>query len=248
MRYFIELSYNGKDYHGWQNQPNAITVQSVVENALSKLLRNDITIVGAGRTDTGVHAKQMFAHFDTLEEIDTNFLTLKLNAFLPKTIAIHNIHKVKNNAHARFDALSRCYIYKINTHKDVFIFDNSYYFNKELNIDILQSACDILFKYKDFKCFSRTHTDVKTYLCEIMSASWSKTEDECLIFKIKADRFLRNMVRAIVGTMLEIGIGKKSLEDLHAIIASRDRSTAGPSAPAHALYLTKIEYPKDTFI
>ncbi|MBT8260984.1 MAG: tRNA pseudouridine(38-40) synthase TruA [Flavobacteriaceae bacterium] len=243
MRYFIELSYNGKSFHGWQNQPNAITVQSIVEDALSKLLSNDISIVGAGRTDTGVHAQQMFAHFDS-NQIDCEIITFKLNSFLPKTIAIHNIFEVSENAHARFDALSRSYIYRISKVKDVFEFDNAYYFKNTLDVNLMNSACRILFDYKDFKCFSRTHTDVKTYNCKIMEAKWNEVDNE-LHFHIKADRFLRNMVRAIVGTMLDIGTKKIEVSKLHEIIESRDRSQAGASAPAHGLYLSKIEYSKE---
>ena len=243
MRYFIELSYNGKSFHGWQNQPNAITVQSVVEDALSKLLTEKISIVGAGRTDTGVHAKQMFAHFSS-KTIDCDLITYKLNSFLPKTIAVHNIFKVKSEAHARFDAISRSYIYRISRIKDVFEYDNAYYFKNDLDVNLMNKACKILFDYEDFKCFSRTHTDVKTYNCNIMEVKWIEVDNE-LHFHIKADRFLRNMVRAIVGTMIEIGTKKMKVEILHDIIKSRDRSKAGASAPAHGLYLSRIEYPKN---
>ena len=246
MRYFIELSFNGKSFHGWQNQPNAITVQSVVEDALSKLLKSEIAIVGAGRTDAGVHAKQMYAHFDTME-FDCEVIKYKLNSFLPKTIAIHNIFKVKLDAHARFDALSRQYIYKIAKAKDVFKYENSYYFKNNLDIHLMNEACKILFDYNDFKCFSRSNTDVKTYNCNIMEAKWYETNNE-LHFEIKADRFLRNMVRAIVGTMLEIGTKKLKVEDLHHIIISKDRSEAGASAPAHGLYLSNIKYPKNILL
>lgn len=244
MRYFIELSYNGKSFHGWQNQPNAITVQNVVEDALSKLLKSSISIVGAGRTDAGVHAQQMYAHFDA-DEFDCNLIQYKLNSFLPKTIAIHDIFKVKEDAHARFDAISRSYIYKISTKKDVFGYENSYYFKNSLDIDRMNKACELLFNYKDFKCFSRSNTDVKTYNCEIMDAKWIMVKDQ-IHFYIKADRFLRNMVRAIVGTMLDIGTYKTEVEGLNTIIESRERSNAGASAPAHGLYLSKIEYPKET--
>jgi tRNA pseudouridine38-40 synthase len=243
LRYFIELSYNGKDYHGWQNQPNAITVQAVLEKALSTLLKETIAIVGAGRTDAGVHAKQMFAHFDVLKEIDFDTLTYNLNSFLPKDIAIHHIFKVNNDAHARFDAISRTYIYRISLQKNVFSFENTYYYKQKLDINKMNEASKILFEYKDFKCFSRSNTDVKTYNCEIMNAAW-KIENDELVFIIKADRFLRNMVRAIVGTMIEIGTGKMKVEQLHNVITSRDRSQAGASVPGHALYLSKIEYPK----
>jgi len=243
MRYFIELSFNGKSFHGWQNQPNAITVQSVVEDALSKLLKTDVSIVGAGRTDAGVHAKQMFAHFDA-EEFDSELLKYKLNSFLPKPIAIHKIFKVKSDAHARFDALSRSYSYRISRVKDVFEFENAYYFKNDLDSNLMNKACKVLFEYNDFESFSRSNTDVKTHNCKIMDAKWVETNNE-LRFEIKADRFLRNMVRAIVGTMLDIGTKKLNIDDLHKIIKSKNRSEAGASAPAHGLYLSSIEYPKN---
>lgn len=246
MRYFIQLSYNGKDFHGWQNQPNAITVQEVIEDALSKILRTPIEIVGAGRTDAGVHAKEMIAHFDTNQALNDN-LIYKLNAFLPKTIAIQSIKAVKEDAHARFDAVSRSYIYRIALVKNVFSFDQSYYFKLPLNVDLMNEAAKILFEYKDFQCFSRSNTDVKTYNCKMMHASW-KVDGNELIFEISADRFLRNMVRAIVGTMLDIGIGKMEVEALHDVILSKDRSKAGASAPAHGLYLTNIEYPNTIYL
>lgn len=242
MRYFIELSYNGKAYHGWQNQPNATSVQEVLEKALSTLLREPIDIVGAGRTDAGVHAKQMFAHFDTVADFSKNEITYKLNSFLPKDIAIHAIFEVPNDAHARFDALSRSYIYRISTTKNVFDYNYSYNFNLPLDVEAMNEACKVLFEYKNFKCFSRSNTDVKTYNCEIMEAKWEK-EKSMLIFSITANRFLRNMVRAIVGTMLDIGLGKISTEEFHDIIKSKDRTKAGASVPGHALYLTNITYP-----
>jgi len=243
LRYFIELSYNGNAYHGWQNQPNAISVQEVLEKALSTLLKEKIAIVGAGRTDTGVHAKQMFAHFNTTVEFSLVSIKYKLNSLLPKDIAIQEIFKVSNEAHARFDALSREYMYRISLHKNVFAFNDSYYFKQKLDVEKMNEASKILFEYEDFKCFSRSNTDVKTYNCNIMNAEWTLKDAE-LIFTIKADRFLRNMVRAIVGTMINIGIGKTSIIQFKDIIKSRNRSQAGASVPGHALYLTKIEYPK----
>lgn len=244
MRYFIELSYNGKAYHGWQNQPKSISVQEIIEDSLSKLLSDTIAIVGAGRTDAGVHASQMFAHFDTEVTFIEKDLVYKLNSFLPKDIAVHTIFKVKPNAHARFDALSRTYVYRITLKKNVFTFDNVFYLKYDLNVDKMNEACKVLFMYKDFQCFSKTKTDVKTFDCDIMKAEWFFKEDE-LHFTIKADRFLRNMVRAIVGTMINIGIGKLNVEDLHTIIASKNRSEAGFSVPAHALYLIEVAYPNN---
>ena len=244
MRYFLELSYNGKAYHGWQNQPNAISVQEVIEKGLSTLLRESIAIVGAGRTDAGVHAKQMFAHFDTDLEVGEENLVFKLNSYLPKDIAIQNIFGVIPEAHARFDALSRTYLYRVSLEKDAFNYNNAYYFKGELDLDKMNEASKILFDYMDFECFSKTNTDVNTFNCKIMKAEWTQYENE-LHFVIKADRFLRNMVRAIVGTMINIGVGKIEVEELHNIIKSKNRSEAGFSVPAHGLYLTKIEYPKE---
>ncbi|WP_040254200.1 tRNA pseudouridine(38-40) synthase TruA [Psychroserpens mesophilus] len=241
MRYFIELSYNGKSYHGWQIQPNAITVQEVLEHALSTVLQSKISVMGAGRTDTGVHASQMFAHFDFDEFIDDN-LVFKLNSFLPDDIAIHSVFQVNDESHARFDALSRTYIYKISQNKNVFNSNLAYALYHPLDIEAMNRACEILLTYKDFQCFSKVHTDVKTYYCKIMFAQWAYKENE-LVFTIQADRFLRNMVRAIVGTMINIGSGKMKVEDLHDVIKSKNRSEAGFSVPAHGLYLIKIEYP-----
>jgi tRNA pseudouridine38-40 synthase len=242
LRFFIELSYNGKAYHGWQNQPDAISVQEVLENALSTLLKQDISIVGAGRTDAGVHASQMFAHFDFEFALPEN-LSFKLNSFLPGDISVKAIFEVTQDAHARFDALSRTYHYRISTRKNVFNFDFAYALQKELNLERMEKACEILLQYNDFQCFSKVNTDVKTYHCKLMQAEWMANDDE-LVFVIKADRFLRNMVRAIVGTLINIGLGKIKLEALHDIIKSKHRSEAGFSAPAHGLYLMKIEYPK----
>lgn len=247
MRYFIELSYNGKGYHGWQNQPNGITVQEVVEKALSTLISERVSIMGAGRTDAGVHATQMFAHFDTDIVFKAHELVFKLNSFLPNDIAIAAIFEVKPEIHARFYALSRTYLYRVSVNKNVFTFENSLYVKHALDVDKMNEASKILFEYKDFQCFSKTHTDVKTYNCDIMQAEWIVKDDE-LHFVIKANRFLRNMVRAIVGTMINIGLGKMDVDELHTIIKSKNRSEAGFSVPAHGLYLTNIEYPKDIIL
>ena len=243
MRYFIELAYNGKMYHGWQNQPDTVSVQEVLEKGLSILLTSNVSITGAGRTDAGVHATQMFAHFDSDVIFEEENLAFRLNAFLPKDIVIYSIFKVNSEAHARFDATSRSYLYRVSTIKNPFSTDDAYFFRPELDIEVMNKACEVLFEYHDFQCFSKSNTDVKTYNCEIKSASWKQVRDE-LHFEISADRFLRNMVRAIVGTMIDIGMGKISIEDLHDIIKSKDRSQAGYSVPAHGLYLTKIEYPE----
>ena len=244
LRYFIELSYNGSTYHGWQYQPNDITVQEVIEKSLSVLLKEKTPIMGAGRTDAGVHASQMFAHFDTDFVFDEADLVYKLNLYLPKDVAIHSIFKVKDKAHARFNALSRTYLYRITLKKNVFSFNSAYYIKQDLDVDAMNAATKILFQYKDFQCFSKVKTDVKTYNCTIMKAEWTLVNDE-LQFVIKADRFLRNMVRAIVGTMIHVGLGKINVEDLHTIIKSKSRSEAGYSVPAQALYLTEVEYPND---
>lgn len=244
MRYFLELSYNGKAYHGWQIQPNAITVQAVIEKALSTLLKQPTAIVGAGRTDTGVHAKQLFAHFNFEGEIEVQNLVYKLNSFLPKDIAITTIFKVKPEAHARFDALSRTYHYHISTAKNVFNNDFSYQVLQPLNVEKMNEASAILLQYQDFECFSKSNTDVKTYLCNITEAFWTPTNTN-LQFTITANRFLRNMVRAIVGTLVNVGLGKLSVDDVHTIIASKSRSEAGFSVPAQGLFLVNVEYPEE---
>jgi tRNA pseudouridine38-40 synthase len=244
LRYFIELAYKGTNYHGWQYQPGADSVQETLNKALSLLLKTEIEIVGAGRTDTGVHAKQMFAHFDYETEIDAPQLVHKLNSYLPKDIVVYNILNVPDESHARFDALKRTYEYHIHTTKDAFENEGSYQYQLPLDIDKMNQACQLLFKYNDFECFSKVNTDVRTFNCVIFEAHWQQDRNK-LVFTIAADRFLRNMVRAIVGTMINIGTGKISLEDFEKIIESKDRSQAGFSAPAHGLYLTKIEYKKN---
>ena len=247
-RYFIELSYNGGAYHGWQRQPNAISVQHVLEESLSKLLRENISILGAGRTDTGVHARQMFAHFDLTTVIENpKELVFLLNGFLPNDIAIKKIHRVISSAHARFDASERSYEYHIATVKDPFYAAFHHYLKNKPDIDLMNQATKILLAYEDFKCFSRSNTDVKTFLCNIKKAEWQQ-EDDYLVFYICANRFLRNMVRAIVGTLLEIGFKKRKVEDIDMVIKSKDRGKAGFSAPAHGLYLSRIEYPQNTFV
>ena len=242
MRYFIELSYSGEAYHGWQNQPNAITVQEKTEKALSTLLKTPISIMGAGRTDAGVHAKQMFAHFDFNGSMKTSDLIFKLNAFLPNDIAIRNLFKVNNSTHARFDAVSRTYLYRIALKKNVFNYKNTFYVKQTLDVERMKAASKILFQYKNFQCFSKSNTDVKTYHCTILKAEWHLKDGE-LQFIIKADRFLRNMVRAIVGTLINIGLKKIEIADMHTIIKSKNRSEAGFSVPAHGLYLIEVEYP-----
>lgn len=242
LRYFIEFAYNGKNYHGWQQQPNAPSVQETLGKAISVLLRSTVEITGAGRTDTGVHAKQMFAHFDTDISFEADILKNKLNSYLPKDIAIIKIHTVDDDAHARFDAVKRTYEYHITNVKDVFEEPLSWYCHHNLDVEKMNQAAKILFEFEDFQCFSKVNTDVKTFLCKIMEANWTKTENK-LVFTVAADRFLRNMVRAIVGTLVNVGMGKLSLEDFRKIIESKNRNEAGASAPAHGLFLTKVEYP-----
>jgi len=246
LRYFLELSYAGTNYHGWQAQPNAVTVQETIEHALGLLLRNPIKITGAGRTDTGVHARQMFAHFDVEKPINPDDLTYKLNSFLPPDIAIHKTYPVKDTAHARFDAVARSYQYFIHRYKDPFLTETSWYLAKDLDVDLMNQAAKILMQYKDFKSFSKTHTDVKTYICDMRQAAW-KVIDNQLVFYITANRFLRNMVRAIVGTLVDVGLRKISRDELIQIIESRDRSNAGFSVPAKGLFLTEIVYPPQIF-
>jgi len=244
LRYFIDLSFNGKNYHGWQHQPDTVTVQDILEQALSTILRETIKITGAGRTDTGVHAKQMIAHFDYKESDNLTDTVYKLNSFLPKDIAIKKIIPVKEDSHARFDAFLRTYEYRITNEKNPFLQDYAYFLHHLPDINKMNEASNILLSYKDFQCFSRSKTDVKTYHCTINEANWTM-DNKHLTFTITADRFLRNMVRAIVGTLLDIGNGTISTEDLHAIIKSKNRSNAGTSVPAHGLFLTKVTYPKE---
>ncbi len=246
MRYFIQFSYFGKAYHGWQNQPNAITVQEVLEKALSTLLREKVEVVGAGRTDAGVHARQMFGHFDFEPISDTDDLIYRLNAFLPDDIAVQGIHQVADETHARFDAVERTYEYWLVQEKDPFLFDHAHFVKHPLDMDAMNEAAKILLEYTDFECFSKSNTDVKTFNCDVRQANW-KPDGEKWVFTITADRFLRNMVRAVVGTLLDVGMGKISSKDIHNIVASKDRGKAGVSVPAKGLYLTKVLYPKDIF-
>jgi tRNA pseudouridine38-40 synthase len=241
LRYFIELSYNGKNYYGWQIQPDVISVQEKLTKALSTILREEIAIVGAGRTDAGVHASQMYAHFDIDKELDDNF-TYKLNAILPDDIVIYKTTKVADDAHARFDAVSRSYEYKIWLGRNPFLLDTTWQLNyKNIDIEAMNVAAKLLYDYEDFECFSKVKTDVHTFNCTVTNAEW-KLEGNQLSFFISANRFLRNMVRAIVGTLLDIGLGKKSVEDFKTIIESKNRSKAGVSVPAKGLFLTKVEY------
>lgn len=243
-RYFLQLSYKGTNYHGWQIQPNAISVQEVLEKTLSTVLRETVEVVGAGRTDTGVHASFFVLHFDLNNELNNlKNLVYKLNSLLPTDIAIQKIWQVENNLHARFSAVSRTYKYYISTKKNPFKTDTSFKYLLPLEVDKMNEAARILAEYEDFTSFSRLHTDVKTNNCKILWAEWEVLNTQ-LIFTIKADRFLRNMVRAIVGTLLEVGKGKLSLSDFRKIIEAKDRAAAGASAPAKGLFLVEVEYPE----
>ncbi len=245
-RYFIELAYNGRNYHGWQIQPGTPTVQEVLNRALSTLLREEIQVVGAGRTDTGVHASFYVAHFDTCQSLEYPEQTVyKLNRILGKDIAVSRIYPVATDKHARFSAVSRTYQYFIDKNKNPFTCEYAWKVYPLPDIRLMNEACQVLFEYRDFTSFSKLHTDVKTNNCIIMDAHWKDTGKQ-LVFTIKADRFLRNMVRAIVGTMVEIGQGKLTLADFRRIIESRNRCNAGTSVPGHALFLCHVDYENDT--
>lgn len=244
LRYFVRFSYLGKAYHGWQKQPNAQTVQQCMEECFSTLLRTPVELVAAGRTDTGVHAGEMYAHFDHGDLIVPDDLVSRLNSFLPDDIAIQNIFEVPDEAHARFSAIERTYTYRITQEKDPFTMDTAYYTRQTYDVSMMNEAAKILIGKKDFECFSKSNTDVKTFICDLRNAHWEYQGSQ-LIFSISADRFLRNMVRAIVGTLLDIGMGKRSLQDVNSIIKSKDRKLAGVSVPAKGLSLDRVQYPKD---
>ena len=245
-RFFIELSYKGTNYHGWQIQKNARTVQEVLDDALSMVFRQSIETVGCGRTDTGVHARKFFAHFDVKEAIqpqDYEVFVYRLNSILPSDISIYALHPVEPEAHARFDALSRSYAYYMHFKKDPFLAEFSWQARKQPDIEKMNAAASLLQSYTDFSCFSKAHTQVYTNNCTISEAYWDYTDTGSLVFHVSANRFLRNMVRAIVGTLLNVGYGVYTPEHIHAILKSKDRSNAGTSVPAKGLFLTDIVYP-----
>ncbi len=248
-RYFIYISFKGTAYHGWQIQPGSATVQKVLDDALSTILKEKISTTGAGRTDAGVHAKVFCAHFNcSYIDLGMNKEVVKrLNGLLPKDISVASLVKVRPDAHARYSAVSRTYKYYISRSKDPFRDDFSLYFNGSLNVEKMNQACSILVKHNDFTSYSRLHTNVKNNLCRIIYAGWEESKDR-LVFTIKADRFLRNMVRAIVGTMIETGTGKIDIHEFEKIILGRNRSLAGQSAAAKGLFLNDIEYPDEIFI
>lgn len=247
MRYFVYFSYRGTVYHGWQRQPNGVSVQEVMEGALSTLLQEKITVTGAGRTDAGVHAERMVAHFDTERQLDCGSLVVRANGFLPKDIAIEKIVPVTEDAHARFSATERRYEYRIVQKKSPFLEGIATYIHYELDFDKMNEAARLLLTTKDFASFCKLHTDVKTTLCDVRDAHWEQ-RGEMWVFCISADRFLRNMVRAIVGTLMEVGRGRMAVEEFGKVIDRQHRTAAGMSAPAEGLFLTGVEYPSSVFI
>jgi tRNA pseudouridine38-40 synthase len=243
QRYFAEISYDGTNYHGWQFQPNAPTVQEEINKAIAKILNlPEVKTMGCGRTDAGVHASQFFLHFDIENEVDTKRLTFVLNKILDPAIVVKRIFEVAPKSHSRFSATSRRYHYYFGKERNPFDRHFVNYNLKELNVQLMQQACAILFEYKDFTSFSKAQTQTATNDCTIMDAQWIEKEHQ-LIFTIKANRFLRNMVRAIVGTMLDVGLENISLDDFRKIIELKNRDAAGKSVSGHALFLSEVNYP-----
>lgn len=247
MRYFFEVSYRGSRYHGWQAQKNATGVQEVLENALGLILQEMISITGSGRTDTGVHCRQQYFHADINKKFKREWLQQRVNSFLPEDIAIADIRDVKPDAHARFDAYSRSYEYVITRKKDPFLTEEAYFYGKGLDIPTMNHAASLLIGKHNFESFSKVRTDVSNFICDITEAEWHEEQDK-LYFKISANRFLRGMVRAIVGTLLDIGKGKITVEGFKTIIENRDRRKAGSAAPPQGLFLTKVLYPEHIFL
>ena len=247
MRYFINLSYNGTNYHGWQAQKNAISIQKVLTDALCMMLREEVSLTGCGRTDAGVHAREYYAHMDLVKELgrtQAGKLVFKLNSFLGKDISLRDIFSVRPDAHARFSATLRTYKYYITRVKDPFLVDRSYYHFGPIDIDLMNRGAELIMKYSDFTSFSKVDSDTKTKICRISEAQWERSGD-LLVFTISADRFLRNMVRAIVGTLLDLGTGKMLLRDLKLVIEAKNRSDAGDSVAACGLFLEQVVYPED---
>jgi tRNA pseudouridine38-40 synthase len=243
MRYFLEFSYKGTAYNGWQKQNNALGVQQVLEEALAKVLRMPIELTGSSRTDTGVHAEQQFAHFDLQDAIeDHELLIYKLNGLIPRDIAVKRIISVPDDINSRFAATHRRYEYRITKRKNPFLIDKAFLLRAELDIDAMNDAATLLLKYNDFESFSKIHTNVNNFRCTITQAVWKDSED-LLVFHIQANRFLRGMVRALVGTLLDVGKGKKTIADFERIILSKNRKEAGVQAPAEGLFLVEVGYP-----
>ncbi len=242
MRYFVNLSYDGTRYHGWQIQPNGDSVQARLQGALSLLLRSEIIVTGAGRTDAGVHARMMVAHFDFEGALDGRQLTYKLNKLLPRDIAVRSVERVADDLHARFSATSRMYRYYLHTEKNPFLSFTSCELHYPLDFSRMNEAAKVLMDYEDFGAFCKAHADVKTTLCHVTVAEWVQTSPTTWYFEIRANRFLRNMVRAVVGTLIDVGRGRVTLDDFRKIIEGKKRTEAGESMPAHALFLEDITY------
>lgn len=247
MRFFLDISYQGTSYHGWQVQNNAHTVQGEINNALSTLLRTPTDCLGSGRTDTGVHATHQIAHFDTDLQLDAEDFAYKLNSFLPKTISINNCTRVRDEAHARFDADMRSYEYHLHHHKNPFKQGLSYCFNVSLDLTAIHHACDLIADWENFQAFSRVQTEVNNFLCQIKEIKWVQANDAA-VFHVSANRFLRGMVRAMVGTLLEVGQGRMSLDQLKLVLESGDRKRAGRAVPAEGLFLTRVSYPDHIYL
>ena len=243
----LTVAYDGTNYCGWQVQPNGLAVQEVLNRCLSELLKTKIEVIGASRTDAGVHASLMVAHFDSDEPLDTAFFTDKLNRLLPPDISVYRLRAVKPDAHARFDATARTYKYYVTTSKYPFNRQYRWRVYNQLDYALMNEAARTLFEYTDFTSFSKLHTDVKTNICHITHAEWTQEDDATWVFTIRADRFLRNMVRAIVGTLIEVGRGKLTVEGFRRVIEQQDRCKAGTSAPGQALFLVNVEYPESIF-
>ncbi len=248
MRYFIEFCYDGIPYHGWQRQPNAISVQEVLEKSMSTILRHEVLLTGAGRTDSGVHARQMYAHFDTLSEIRNGDSFLRsLNRMIGRSIAVRRLIRVEETAHARFDASERTYKYFVIYKKSPFLRESAWLSPSVLDTDKMNQAAKLLIETHDFTSFAKLHSDTKTNVCDVRNAYWVKYENSFgvpgIVFTISADRFLRNMVRAVVGTLVEVGRGKINVEDFRNIILSADRCSAGTSMPGEGLFLWEVKYP-----
>lgn len=242
MRYFITFSYDGTAYHGWQIQPHSLSVQEELQKAMSILLRKPMDVVGAGRTDTGVHARKMVAHFDYDEEVDCPQLVYKLNKLLPRDIAVQQVEPVAEDMHARFSAKSRTYHYFVHMGKNPFLRSYSWQVYGNIDFELMNQAASVLMEYKDFTSFSKVNTDTKTNDCTITEAHWDRVGEDQWCFTITANRFLRNMVRAIVGTLMEVGRGRMTIEQLRRVIDAKDRCCAGDSVPGNALFLVQVMY------
>ena len=242
MRYFITLSFDGTAYHGWQIQPHSVSVQEELQKALSTLLRMPVEVVGAGRTDTGVHARKMFAHFDSEYELECPQLVYKLNKLLPRDIAVQQVERVADDMHARFSAKSRTYHYYVHLDKNPFLRSYSWQVYGNPDFELMNKAAVVLMEYMDFTSFSKVNTDTKTNDCTITEAHWDRVGEGQWRFTITANRFLRNMVRAIVGTLMEVGRGRMTIEQLRQVIEAKDRCRAGDSVPGNALFLVDVKY------